>query len=61
VSSDPFFLLFLEALSVILVVFICFFVVVDYLMKRFGFARYLSLKIGTNSKVFDSVDFLCRR
>ena len=34
----------------ILVVFICFFVVVDYLMKCFGFARYLSLKIGTNSR-----------
>ena len=60
-SSDSFFLLFLEALSVILVVFICFFVVVDYLMKRFGFARYLSLKIGTNFKVFDSVGFLCCR
>jgi hypothetical protein len=46
---------------VILVVFICFFVVVDYLMKRFGFARFLPLKIGTNSKVFDSVGFLCCR
>ncbi len=46
----------------ILVVFICFFVVVDYLTKRLGFARYLSLKIGINSKVFfDSVGFLCRR
>ncbi len=45
----------------ILVVFICFFDVVDYVMKRFGFARYLPLKIGTNSKVFDSVGFLCCR
>ena len=45
----------------ILVVFICFFVVVEYLMKRFRFARYLSLKIGTNFKVSDSVCFLfCR-
>ena len=35
----------------------CFFVVVDYLMKRFGFSRYLSLKIGTNFKVFDLISF----
>ena len=31
--------------------------VVDYLMKRFGFSRYLSLKIGTNFKVFDLISF----
>ncbi len=41
----------------ILAVFICFFVVADYLMKRFRFACYLSLKIGTNFKVFDLVGF----
>ena len=31
--------------------------VVDYLMKRFGYSRYLSLKIGTNFKVFDLISF----
>ena len=35
--------------------FICRFAVVDYLMKRFYTARYLALKIGTNSKVFDLI------
>ncbi len=35
----------------------CFFVVVDYLMKRFGFSCCLSLKLGTNFKVFDLISF----
>jgi hypothetical protein len=34
---------------------------VDYLMKRFYTARYLALKIGTNSKVFDLIGLLCCR
>ncbi len=37
------------------------FAVVDYLMKRFGSARYLLLKIGTNCKVFGSIGFFCCR
>jgi hypothetical protein len=31
--------------------------VVDFLMRRFGFSRYLLLKIGTNFKVFDLISF----
>jgi len=38
-------------------VFLLLLAVVDYLMKRFGFSRYLSLKIGTNFKVFDLISF----
>ncbi len=62
-SPDSFFfILFLKALSAVLVVFyIVDFLVVDYLMKRFGSARYLPLKIGTNCKVFDSIGFFCCR
>jgi hypothetical protein len=36
-----------------------FFVV--FLMKRLYTARYLALKIGTNSKGFDLIGFLCCR
>ena len=35
----------------ILVVFICYFVVVDYLMKCFYTARHLAAKSGTNNGV----------